>query len=394
MGAPSARRLVTRTSRAGWSRRIRVPLAAVAAVATLAGALSCAGGASARTVWLCRPGQSPDPCAVSLSTTVVSPTLHRLRVIRPARARAKIDCFYVYPTVSDQNTTLSNLRIDPEERSIALYEAARYSQYCRVFAPMYRQVTVTALNAGNQETPAQLATPLRDVTAAFETYLHRYSHGRGFVLIGHSQGSFVLEQLIAKTIDRNAALRRRLVSAILLGGDVLVKRGRETGGSFRHVPACRSADALGCVIAFSTFDAPVPADSLFGRTTVAGDQVLCTNPGALGGGPAVLDPIFPSAPFAPGTLIAAAIGLLHVTQPSVATEWVSEPGAYAARCSSVGGASVLQITPRGGAQLPTPSPDAAWGLHLLDAQIALGNLLADVRSEAAAYAARAADAGR
>ncbi len=55
----------------------------------------------------------------------------------------------MYPTVSDQPTTLSNRQIDPEERSIALYQAARYSQYCRVFAPMYRQVTVTALDSGN-----------------------------------------------------------------------------------------------------------------------------------------------------------------------------------------------------------------------------------------------------
>jgi Protein of unknown function (DUF3089) len=351
--------------------------------------LVLSASASARVVWLCRPGERPNPCAVGMSTTVMTPSL-RTRAVenRAAAKQAAVDCFYVYPTVSDQKTTLANLQIDPEERSIALYQVARYSQYCRVFAPMYRQVTLAALSAGDKETPAELARPLADVSKAFNTYLTRYSHGRGFVLIGHSQGSFVLKQLIAREIDRQPALRRRLVSAILLGGNVLVKRGRRTGGTFTHVPACRSSSELHCVIAFSTFDQPPPANSMFGRTNVAGDQVLCTNPAALAGGTAKIDPIFPSRPFAPGTLIAGATALLHLAQPKVSTEWISEPGAYSARCSSAGGADVLRITPLGGAQAPTPSPTPAWGLHLLDANIEMGNLLSVIRTEAAAYMAR------
>ncbi len=364
-------------------------LSALAITAALA--LGASGTASARTVWLCQPGHSPDPCNVGLATTVFSPTLHKLRVIHPARVKKPaIDCFYVYPTVSDQKTTLANLHVDPEERSIALYQAARYSQYCRVFAPMYRQVTVTALQSGNNESPQQLATPLNDVRAAFATYLRKYNHGRGFVLIGHSQGSFVLEQLIAKDVDNKPAVRKRLVSSILLGGNVLVKRDQRVGGSFRHIPACRSATELRCVIAFSTFDQPPPANALFGRTTVAGEHVLCTNPAALGGGAAKVDPVFPSQPFAPGTLIAAGISLLKITQPAASTPWISEPGAYRARCSSAGGANPLQITALAGAQTATPSPDPTWGLHLLDANIALGNLLSVVHSEAGAYAARPA----
>ncbi|HEY6523077.1 MAG TPA: DUF3089 domain-containing protein [Solirubrobacteraceae bacterium] len=364
--------------------RLTLSLAALAVVC-----LAAAGAASARTVWLCKPGQSPNPCNVSLATTVFSPTLHKLSVIHPAKAKApSIDCFYVYPTVSDQKTTLANLHIDPEERSIALYQAARYSQYCRVFAPMYRQVTVPALQSGTHETPHQLAVPVSDVRDAFATYLKKYNHGRGFVLIGHSQGSFVLEQLIAKDVDSQPAVRKRLVSAILMGGNVLVKRGKGIGGSFQHIPACRSATQLGCVIAFSTFDQPPPANSLFGRTTVPGDQVLCTNPAALGGGAAKVDPVLPSAPFAPGTLIAAGNALLKVTIPKASTEWISEPNAYRAQCSSADGANVLQITALDGAQTATPSPDPTWGLHLLDANIELGNLVSVMHDEAGAYTAR------
>ena len=61
-----------------------------------------------------------------------------------------MDCFYVYLTVSDQQTLLATKAKDPEIRSIALYQAARYSQHCRVFAPVYRQVTLAGLLGGDQ----------------------------------------------------------------------------------------------------------------------------------------------------------------------------------------------------------------------------------------------------
>ena len=379
-------------------RRARVLVLGLAAI-VVAGAFALAGAstASARgTVWLCLPGHKPDPCTPGLSTTVFSPTLKKLRVTHPKQVKKPtIDCFYVYPTVSDQKTAVANLHIDPVERSIALYQAARYSQYCRVFAPMYRQSTLVGIGAATgtgsgAPTRKQAAEGPADVTKAFLTYLKKYNHGRGFVLIGHSQGSFVLRQMNAKQVDSKPAVRRRLISAILMGGNVLVKNGSDKGGDFKHVPACHSAKQLACVIAFSTFDQPPPADSLFGRTNGAlgtggkNVHVLCTNPAALGGGSAKLDPIFPSKPFAPGT-IATGNKLLQITQPMPKTTWGSIPGSYSAHCSSAGGANVLEIKPLGGAQTPHPAPTPEWGLHLLDANIALGNLVGDVKSEAAAF---------
>jgi Protein of unknown function (DUF3089) len=369
-------------------------------VTVVAGAFAFAGAAPAAakgTVWLCLPGHHPDPCTPGLSTTVYSPKLEKLRVTHPKRVKhPTIDCFYVYPTVSDQKTPVANLHIDPTQMSIALYQVARYSQYCRVFAPMYRQATLAGISTpgttANPPTPAQAAEGPADVAAAFKTYLKKYNHGRGFVLIGHSQGSFVLRGMIAKLVDPKPSVRTRLVSAILMGGNVLVKNGSDVGGDFRHVPACHSVIQLGCVIAFSTFDAPPPPDSYFGRTSGRlgtankGVHVLCTNPAALGGGSGKLDPVFPSKPFAPGSTIATGNKLLMITQPMPRTVWGSIPGAYGGRCSSAGGANVLQIRPLDGAQTPHPAPTPEWGLHLLDGQVALGNLVKVVKSEAAAFA--------
>ena len=162
---------------------------------------------------------------------------------------------------------------------------------------------------------------------------------------------------------RQAGGAQAPVSAILLGGNVAVKKGKDVGGDFKHVRACRSATQLGCVIAFSTFDdargrlALRQAARLDGRPRT---EVLCTNPAALGGGTAPSTTIFPSAPFAPGTLIARGSGCWR-REPHAATPWVSTPSRVPRRCSSAGGAHVLQLTSQAGAPVPKPSPDDEVG---------------------------------
>ena len=339
-----------------------------------------------KTVWLCVPGHDPDPCTPGLSTTVYSPTLREVRVEHPHGVEhPSVDCFYVYPTVSAQTTGNADLRIEASEREAALSQVARYSQYCRVFVPMYRQVTLAGL-FGTSTTKPSPALALADLRQAFADYLGTYNHGRGFVLIGHSQGAYMLRQLIAKDVDPTPAVRRQLVSAILLGGNVLVRRGRDVGGDFKYISACHTATQLHCVIAFSTFDQPVPALSRFGRPAsllgteaLPGSVVLCTNPAALAGGSGLLDPIFPGGRI-------SALGSLNTPARTV---WSTAPGSYTAHCASANNAHVLQIKPMNGAHAPAELPDPTWGLHLVDANIAQGNLVEIVRREAAAFTAEA-----
>jgi hypothetical protein len=378
-----------------------LPLIAIALAALAAGgaaAAAAAPAAQAKTLWLCRPGLANDPCATSLATTAISPAGATLATSDPPLARhPAFDCFYVYPTVSDARGPVAPLEVDPEERSVALYQAARYSQSCRVFAPVYRQITLQGLFHPATVTPAMRAQAYADVLAAWRDYLQYDNHGRGFVLIGHSQGSFILRQLIAQQIDGNAGLRRRLISAVILGGNVLVKQGSDVGGDFQHIPACRARTQTGCVIAYSTFDGPVPANSLFGRAGAApsgepppsaGTEVLCTNPAALAGGTGLLTPVFPREQFAPGTSIGVLTAAIGFPEPHVSTPWIAAPGSYSAGCVSSNGANVLMVTPQGGAPLLHELPDASWGLHLADPSIAMGQLTAIVAAQGAAYAAR------
>jgi hypothetical protein len=338
--------------------------------------------ASAKVKWLCAPSVKKNPCTGSFKTTVFSSWNTQLRVETPKPAKKpKVDCFYVYPTVSNQSGDIATKAVDPEISDIALYQTARYSQVCRVFAPVYRQVTVQGLNRGKYT--AQPGD--KDLLEAWKEFLSKYSKGRGFVLVGHSQGSFRLITLIQKQIDKNAKLRKRLVSAVLLGGNVTVKKGSDRGGSFQNVPACKSDTQLHCVMAYSTYNETPPDNSLFARTKVAGQQVLCTNPAALQGGSIDLDSMIPSTPFAPGTLIAAGIQLLQFPLPQVSTPWIESKAAFSGACSTDGGASFLKVTSNEGTPVPKASPDATWGLHLIDANVTQGDILRVLKAESAKY---------
>jgi hypothetical protein len=261
---------------------------------------------------------------------------------------------------------------------------------------MYRQVTLRGILQPDKVTAKMRTTSYDDVRDAWRDYLKHDNKGRGVVFIGHSQGTFVLRRLLAQEVDRKPAVRRLMVSALLLGGNVLVKKGKDAGGDFQHLKACRAATQLRCVVAFSTFDETPPAGAVFGvagtgralvpNQNTKGTEVLCTNPAALGGGSAPLTSIFPSAPFAPGTTIGALTTQVGFPVPKVATTWI-ESQAYTARCSSDGGANVLRITGATGAPDLKPLPDATWGLHLVDANIALGDLVTLVHGQAARFTA-------
>lgn len=371
----------------------------VLGAAAVAGVLALpAPAAHAKTVWLCKPGQTPDPCRESLKTTYVASD-GTSRVGDPGIAkRSRIDCFYVYPTVSDQPTTNADLTVEPVQTAIARYQASRFSQRCRVFAPMYRQLTLGAIGAPSLP-PEAAELAYGDVAAAWREYMRRYNHGRGVVLIGHSQGTAMLTQLVRRKIDGFRGARRRLVSALLLGGNVTVKAGSDRGGAFDHVPACRSRRQRSCVVAFSTFNKTPPGDAVFGRSdgilvdTLGKDpatlEVLCTNPAALGGGQAPLSTLVPTSEF-PGTIGLGVKLTFNGDPPTASTPWVQPQDHYTGRCVRSNGANVLMVSPVGSARTLLPVPDDTWGLHLADGNIALGDLVSLVGAQSKAYlAARA-----
>jgi hypothetical protein len=392
----------SRGARRACSQR-GIALALVVAVASL---LALAGTASAKssTVWLCKPGKKPNPCMQDRSATVVtySGVAERHEALqKPVKAgKAPIDCFYVYPTVSEQEGPNANLEIEPQETQIAIDQASRFSQDCKVYAPMYPQLTLNAIKG--VVTPENALTAYSGVLAAFLEYMHKFNKGHGIVLIGHSQGALMLENLIKQEFDGNPALRKQLVSAILLGGNVLVPEGQLEGVSFQHVPLCTAATDTGCVIAYSTFLQEPPENAFFGRpgsalleggTVPPGSEVACVNPTLLQqqtGTSGNLLPYAPTTPF-PGALGGGS------PVPSAPTPWVETLGAYRAKCMHENGATWLQ--PEQSPSLSTPAFEdleahnetareligPEWGLHLYDVNIALGNLVHTVAVQTQAF---------
>jgi hypothetical protein len=347
------------------------------------------------TVWLCRPGLADNPCLSDPSTTAVRAGGAK-RVERASTGNPSVDCFYVYPTISGQPTINANLNVGLRERLVAIAQASRFSQVCHVFAPVYPQITLAALEHPARITRADALRAYNGVLAAFHDYLSHYNDGHGIVFIGHSQGASILIRLLQREVDADPAVRRRLVSALLLGGNVTVAKGRNVGGSFAHIPACASRQQTGCVVAYSSFTSKPPTNSQFGRTTSDAGvnlltprsqdpslRILCVNPGSPSGGGSTLDPFIP-------TLVLNFGGsMVGGSTVGITTPWVAFSGGYAGRCESSGNASWLQVThTRPGADRRpnlTRLQEPILGLHVLDVNIALGNLVSLVGDEAAAY---------
>jgi len=342
---------------------------------------SATATAAAPTVWLCRPGTAPDPCDRDRTATIVDASGARRR--EPPRTDGQpVDCFYVYPTVSNQRTANADLTVEKEEIDVAVAQASRFSQVCRVWAPIYRQRTVRDLfdlgHGAAGSTPNRIA--YASVLEAWRDYLAHDNHGRPVVFIGHSQGAAMLVRLLRAEIDPHPALRRQVVLAILLGANVTTANGKTAGGSFAHLPLCTHEGESGCVIAYSSFPSQPPLLALFGRpgrgvsalsgdTRTTGLSVACVNPSGLGTGTTFLHPYVPSD----------ALPVAGVTTP-----WVGFSGRFTATCRHGGGATWLEVVPAAGSRadaqaLLAQSLGPVWGYHIVDLTLALGDLVTDVQ---------------
>ncbi len=347
--------------------------------------------------WLCRPGRA-DACKVDQTATIV-PADGKLKE-EPWRAdpQAPIDCFYVYPTVSNDTTGNSDMEPGVEERRVIEHQFARFASVCRPYAPLYRQVTLTALraNLGGKPMPADRALAYNDVVDAWKYYLEHDNQGRGVVLIGHSQGSGALTQLIRNEID-GKPIQSRLISALLLGTNLAVPKGKDVGGAFKNIPLCRAANQTGCAIAYASFraDLPPPANTLFGRVAGEGMAAACVNPASLAGGSGELKAYLASAGRDFGT---GAEAKPWVTPPQpIKTTFVTVPGLITAECASNENGTYLAVKVNANPEDPRTDDivgdivvfgkkQANWGLHMIDVQVAIGNLIDIVRQQAKAYA--------
>jgi Protein of unknown function (DUF3089) len=320
--------------------------------------------------WVCRPG-SDTVCTTGLDALVqFADGSTQMQPFKPA-ADPPIDCFYIYPTVSAEQTAYADLTDSPEIQAVTREQAGRLSSRCRVFAPIYRQETSYGLNHASPHSDS----PQLDVQGAWEYYLQHDNQGRGVVLVGHSQGTILLQQLIAETID-GTANQALLVSAFLAGDTSLaVPPGSTVGGSFSHIPTCTSAAQTGCVYVWASYlagDASAPP--IFGSSRGDSFASACVNPAAPAGGTGMLKFYYAG------------------NNPPA---WVEAVGQVTGQCQSGSGANIFVVTVLPGkfatkltSTLKAAEVAPGWGVHPLDISLVLGNMLDVLDAEIATWQAQ------
>jgi Protein of unknown function (DUF3089) len=362
-------------------------LAAALLAAAQAGAAPVAPDYSKAANWLCLPSRK-DLCSTPLKTTALNPNGYGSSGLSPVATDADLDCFYVYPTVSRDQGVNSDL-VPSEEKAAVEVQFARFAGTCRTFAPLYRSMTVglIAAVAAGADFKGPFATAYADVRAAWQDYLAKYNKGRPFVLIGHSQGSWMLQTLIAKEIE-GKPIAKQMKLAIIPGFNVLVPQGRLVGGTFKSTPVCSRPGQTGCVLTWVSYrekNAPPPG-AVFGYSELAGMTVACTNParpGATGWVP--LDSYW--------------YALSRQPVPGGPIQWSSEgppptpylrtEGLVSSRCVNDGPRGYLSIRtnadPRdkrtdriGGEVGALGFFIPGWGMHLADISAPMGDLIREV----------------
>lgn len=318
--------------------------------------------------WLCRPGRT-DACSSPLVLAELQPDGTTLqRQSRPADD-APVDCFYVYPTVSRQASSNADMAIDPEEIAAVREQFALFGSQCRLYAPLYRQITLAGLHAalrGNKR-GIDYREPYDDVLAAWHHYLAHDNRGRGIVLIGHSQGAKLLVRLMTEEID-GQPVARQLITAVVPGTSVLVPKGLDVGGTFHELPLCRALAQTGCVIAYSSYLAnppPLP-HARYGRSARTDWEDACVHPAANDS--------------AQGTLGAT----LQPVGGDKSVDLTAVPdGTVYGRCTRQNGLVYLAISTSADARaaavrntlIDVQERHPAWGLHPLDLNLALLTLV-------------------
>lgn len=351
--------------------------------------------------WLCHPelGSNRNFCFGDIRASAIKANGDASETDVLTDANAPVDCFYVYPTASPDPSVNSDLITDAQEQQTTTLQFARYRSLCRQFAPVYRQRTLGALALRSQggavlppEFDAQAPViAYADVLDAFKQYISQHNQGRGFLLVGHSQGSALFKRLIAEEIEAKPYLLERFIGAHMPGINVQVKKGELTGGTFRKVKGCTRADESGCVIAYSSYrkDDPQLANPRYGLADKPTEEVLCVNPATLiAEDKGVLEPYLPKVlpPVFQALLIPRGTGgpyqnpVMNATLP---TPFYTMPNQLSAACrTSPINARYLEVSILADPQDPRADDypgefigGSNWGLHLADVNVAQGNLV-------------------
>ena len=232
--------------------------------------------------WLCLPGRE-DVCSAPLNANeLLADGTFGLFDPNPTPDES-VDCFYVHPT-SDLSVKAGNSEnfeyLAPVEE-LATMQASPFRSVCRLFAPLYRQVTIGTYVLPKDEQKPYLDVAASDVQQAFDHYMTHHNAGRKIVFIGHSQGSEMISILLKARFDDVPAMRSQLLLAIVPGFGLQAPIGTPVGGTFTNIPACTTAGEVGCVVSFRTYKNGTAYLGDGNISLLEMEEEICVNPGTL-----------------------------------------------------------------------------------------------------------------
>jgi len=133
------------------------------------------------------------------------------------------DVFYVYPTVSTVSfedngsswfTDITLPEVREEANGNQRFNKMLYSEY-NFYAPYYRQMIFEAYTQPALVVDSLAQFAAADVNDAFQYYMAHFNHGRPFFLMGHSQGSQMLIELLKHGMTEEQ--RSQMVAAYCIG---------------------------------------------------------------------------------------------------------------------------------------------------------------------------------
>lgn len=342
--------------------------------------------------WLCLPGRD-DSCSAQPATNELLVDGTFAAVAANPSPDDSVDCFFVHPT-TDLSVEAGNsnnfVYLEPDEE-MAKMQVAAFQGSCKIYAPLYRQMTIGSYLMKEEERAPYRDIAFRDVLNAFDYYMANFNKGRKFVLIGHSQGSEMLSLVMKERIDAVPALRSQLILAILPGFAVHTPIAKTVGGTFANIPACSTAGEVGCVIAFRSYKAGTTylGDGSISLLTL--EEEVCVNPATLDDPALTVEDRRKNRVSLTGTLLPPPSQLSDAIR-SVAspTPFVLTNGAYSAACDAGPDPrnrflSIEEALPdsdlRHGMVLLDAEPlNGVTGLHRLDMQFPMAELIKLVRA--------------
>lgn len=338
--------------------------------------------------WLCHPDKPDDACEIDLTATAIQADGSTETIPFEAAADPAYDCVYYYPTVSFDVTPNSDLEPGVEEFNVIANQFARFGSACRLYAPLYRQATLVSIRqrVTTGSSDENLEMRYADILDSWNHYLENHNEGRGIVLIGHSQGAGMILELLRNDV-LGTEVEDQLISVMPIG----MPAHTDADGTFEGMPMCASSDETGCIINFMSFkaEAEPPKTSFFGMAHPDGDRAMCVNPIELNG-ETELQAFMPRLSL--GQFTANDYGA------KVDTPFVTLPGFIKAECrtndthdwlaiETISDKTDVRAGKLGGEVVVAGEVLADWGLHLIDMNVAIGNLVAIADQQATAWRA-------